>query len=189
MMNSAGNYAVANQRKRVPMKTVSGTNQSKAMVMSRSGFSSLMLVGLCILTPLAGMAFAEQTATESTNNPALFMKHTGGWGAGVLAEFTLEKDGTFHWQTKKENKHTTGSIPRDEMKQLIKDVSSAGAGPAAEDAGYVEFKWVDDDGKKGSQDYNLPRQAPCQRLLKKIEELVGKYGKPNAEQGGGTLRR
>lgn len=103
----------------------------------------------------------------------LTMKHTGGWGAGILAHFTLEKDGTFHWQSKKGK--VTGNIPSNETKQLIEDVSSAGAGPPAEDAGYVEFKWVDDNGKRSSQDYSYPQKAPCQQLLKKIEGLVGKY--------------
>jgi hypothetical protein len=117
-----------------------------------------------------------------THQSILTMKHTGGWGTGVQAEFTLDADGGFRWRTKEGER--SGVIPAAATRQLREEVSSAGAGPAAEDAGYVEFTWLDDGGKDGSQAYSHPGEAPCRRLLDRIEGLVKKHGAARADQGG-----
>ena len=150
-------------------------------------------IGVIMFAAATGAVLGGEQGTppevgmKMTNSPVLSMKHTGGWATGVLGHFILEKDGTFQWQSKKGN--ATGTIPKEEVSRLVKDVSSAGAGPAAEDAGYVEFKWMSEDGKAGTRDYSFPSEEPCRRLLKAIEDLVTKYGKSGAEQSGGTLRR
>lgn len=118
------------------------------------------------------------------NKPALFMKHTGGWTDVMMAQFSLEKDGTFHWQS--QNQKMSGRIPQKDANRLIRDVSSAGAGPSAKDAGFVEFQWVDDNGQERSHVYSYPQEDPCQRLLKQIEGLVEKYGPPLAGQSAGS---
>ena len=121
--------------------------------------------------------------------PALYIRHTAGWGAGVLAEFTAAKDGQFVFTTKQEC--LAGKIPAAALAAFILTVSSAPEGPAAEDAGYVELKWTDPNGKAGSRSYSLPNQAPCQILLQQMEDLARKHvadpAAKTATSGGLTL--
>jgi len=147
------------------------------------------MIGLTMaLLVMGGSVTATDTAADArgewsrTHQSILTMKHTGGWGTGVQAEFTLDADGGFRWRTKEGER--SGVIPAAATRQLREEVSSAGAGPAAEDAGYVEFTWLDDGGKDGSQAYSHPGEAPCRRLLDRIEGLVKKHGAARADQGG-----
>lgn len=124
----------------------------------------------------------DPKTAQRAHQSILTMKHTGGWGTGVRAEFTLDADGSFRWRT--EEGERSGVLPADETRRVRDEVSSAGAGPAAEDAGHVEFTWLDDGGKEVSQSYSLPSEAPCRRLLERIEGLVKKHGAARAEKGG-----
>jgi len=147
------------------------------------GMLTLKLTGI-----LAAMAFCARAEAEAegegtakkAEEPTLYMKHTGGWGAGVLAELAVQKEGRFRYRTKKED--LRGTIPPQEMNALIRQIASAGAGPAAEDAGYVQFKWIGEDGKTGTRDYSYPRKEPCHSLLGRIKALATKHGKQSAEQ-------
>lgn len=101
------------------------------------------------------------------------MQHTGGWGAGVIAMFSANADGKFVGTTKNESR--SGLIPKPKLDTLIAHVVSAGPGPGADDAGEVEFKLTDKDGRQGSQYYSYPVKEPCQRLLGEIDILTAKY--------------
>jgi hypothetical protein len=105
------------------------------------------------------------------------MKYTGGWVAEVLCEFSAKSDGTFLWKTTKESR--SGIIPEADLKALIADLASAGPGPESKDAGTVEFKWIDKDGKPGTRMYSTPKEEPCQRLLKEIDKLSAKHKEAN----------
>ena len=141
-----------------------------------------MLVVTGMLAAMALCAHAEAGAEGTTKTaeeePVLYMKHTGGWGAGVLAELVVGRGGSFRYKSKQED--VQGMIPLKEMQALIRHIASAGAGPAAEDAGYVQLKWLDENGKTGSQDYSYPRKEPCHSLLGRIRALVTKHGREPA---------
>ena len=117
---------------------------------------------------------------KKAEEQTLSMKHTGGWGTGVLAELAVNREGRYRYRTKKED--LRGTIPPAEMNALIRLIAAAGAGPAAEDAGYVQFKWVDENGKAGARDYSYPRKEPCHSLLGRIRALATKHSKESAEQ-------
>ena len=137
-----------------------------------------MVVGMLAAMAFCARAEAEGEGAKKTEEPTLYMKHTGGWGAGVLAELAVHGDGRFRYRSKK--KDLPGTIPPKEMQALIRQIASAGAGPAAEDAGYVQFKWIGEDGKTGSRDYSYPRKEPCHSLLGRIRALVTKHGREPA---------
>jgi hypothetical protein len=124
---------------------------------------------------LVGAGPAVPDKIEKIPGPVLQMRYTGSWGEGLLRELSVEKNGTFTYSAK--GVQITGQIPADELKSLISSIAMAGKGPGAEDADYVEFKWIDADGKAGSRDYSYPREDPCRRLLKQMEGLLQKYGK------------
>ncbi|MDP6357164.1 MAG: hypothetical protein QF473_18765, partial [Planctomycetota bacterium] len=110
-----------------------------------------LLSAIAFCAPAETEAEGESTAKKG-DEPTLYMKHTGGWGTGVQAELTIHKEGSFRYQSKK--KDLRGTIPSTEMYALIRHIASAGAGPAAEDAGYVQFKWIAQNGKTGSRNYS-----------------------------------
>jgi hypothetical protein len=126
-----------------------------------------------ILVATVGRAGEDRATGTATNKQVLYMKHIGGWDAGVLCEFSVEDAGAFWWKAKKDNR--AGIIPKTELDKLIATVVSAGAGTVAFDAGTVEFKWIDRDGKEGSRGYSYPQKDPCQRLLAEIAVLTAKY--------------
>jgi len=136
-----------------------------------------VLAAMVSSTLTEGEGEGDGTAKKA-EAPALFMRHTGGWGAGVLAELAVQRDGRFRYRTKKED--LQGTIPTKEVQALIRHIASVGAGPAAEDAGYVQFKWIDENGRPGGQDYSYPRKEPCHSLLTRIKALVAKHGKEPA---------
>ena len=131
---------------------------------------------LMLLMVIVFSAYAGETETEE---PALHMKHTGGWTAGVLSEFTVYKDGTFLYKAKKVL--VRGKIPQAEMKTMLQQIAAAGAGPTAKDAGYVQFKWISKDGKVATKNYSSPKKRPCNKLLGKIKVLVTKYSNETAK--------
>jgi hypothetical protein len=136
--------------------------------------STVMFAVLALLVVTTGVTAEEKRPTGSaTNSPVLYMKHVGGWVAGVLCEFSVEADGAFWWKVKNDNR--LGVIPKPELRKLIAHVVAAGPGPEAKDAGTVEFKWVDQDGKERVKVYSYPDQDPCQRLLREIDALTAKH--------------
>ena len=144
---------------------------------------TLMVIGMLAAAVFCARAEAEaegEGTAGKAEKPTLTMKHTGGWGAGVLAELSVDREGRFRYRAKKED--LRGTIPPQELKALVRQIASAGAGPAAEDAGYVQFKWIDENGKTGARDYSYPRKDPCHSLLRRIKALVTKHGKEAAEQ-------
>ena len=147
------------------------------------------VAGVLALTALlgaSGWAAAEVAGSgvlpgDNSRQTVLSLKHTGGWGAGVLAEFSVMRDGNFLWKAKKEIR--TGVIPKEELAKLIASVVAAGPGPGAEDAGYVEFHWVDAEDQPGQRSYSHPSKDPCHRLLEEIKALTEKY----ARKGGAVM--
>ncbi len=111
----------------------------------------------------------------------LWMQNSGGWGRGLIREFTLDSEGNFVWTEYAKGRVLTGAfvgkLPAEELKTLMAAVRGAGKGPQAEDAGHAEFYFTDEKGKLQSKDYSLPCQAPCADLLSSISDLAQKYGK------------
>lgn len=116
---------------------------------------------------------------------AVWMRHTGPWGTGVLAEFFVTVDGDFEWKKRAgsgwrtERKHDTrsGRLSQDAIRGLIERIARAAPGPAADDAGRVSFRWLDPAGEAQSKGCNAGSQSPSAELVKTIEALVLKYGR------------
>ncbi len=142
--------------------------------------NAVMFAVLTLLVVTTGVAVAEDRATgTATNSPVLYMKHVGGWNAGVLCEFSVGADGAFRWKTKNDNR--SGVSPKPELDKLIDHITTAGTGPSAKDAGTVEFKWVGKDGKEEKKFYSYPDKDPCQRLLGEIDALTAKHRTENTK--------
>ncbi|MFB3892140.1 MAG: hypothetical protein ACE15C_08975 [Phycisphaerae bacterium] len=101
--------------------------------------------------------------------------------------FEVGADGDFEWlvvqrATKTSLERIVGRIPKDDLASLSAKLAAAGSGPGAEDAGHVEFEFLDDKGKVQTKSYSMPHAAPCEGLLSSINALVAKYGmKPSVE--------
>jgi len=120
--------------------------------------------------------------------PVLWMRHVGGWGAGVLGEFFVTADGTFQWwrtpPTRDEPKGPArseilaGTLPKAEVGKLVTVVAGADKGPPAEDAGTVQFHWLDRAGVFRERLYMHPGKEPSRSLEAAIAALARKHGKP-----------
>ena len=63
-----------------------------------------------------------------------------------------------------------------EIDALIAQIEKADVGPGAEDAGTVQFTWLNKDGKEQSKLFTQPRRADCLKLLDALADLAGKHG-------------
>ena len=147
--------------------------------------SIFVLVGM--LTAVMFSAFAEEKTVEK---PTLYMKHIQGWYPIVLAELTVHKDGTFIYKTHDRMANGNiqeiefkGKIPQTELKAIIQTIAAAEAAVKGDkvkvcDAGSVDFRWLDKDGKEKTKSYNDFEGA---KLLEDISNLAKKYGKKNAK--------
>jgi hypothetical protein len=139
----------------------------------------MKILGLILMGMLTAIAFSAYAGEKGAEKPTLHMKHTAGWTSQVLSEFTVHKDGTFLYKAKKVV--LRGRIPQTEIKAMLQQIATAGAGPTAKDAGYVQFKWIDKDGKVATKDYSDPEKDPCNKLLGEMKVLVARYSKNTAE--------
>ncbi len=116
----------------------------------------------------------------------LWMRHTGGWGAGTLTEFVVTADRQFEWKKRlkdgkgreQEYKYETltGRLPTDSLRNLVTEVAQARPGPALDDAGQVSFRWVDETGEAQLKGYWAPDQPPAVDILEVIEVLARRHG-------------
>ena len=138
---------------------------------------------LTVLIPLLALcviSFAADPNTPAGLNAdeVLIMKHTGGWGAGVWAEFHLKANGDFEYTERAPRRQAVaprtfrGRLSGEQIQALVRAVADAKDGPAAEDAGVVEFRWRDGD-KVAKRLYSLPREQPCADLMAAIKAAVG----------------
>ncbi len=126
---------------------------------------------------------------------ALWMRYTGGWGAGVLSEFSVTVDGHFEWNKRFEPgggalvkyEQRIGKLPEDALSSLIRQVAEAGLGPAADDYGQVAIRWLDAKGEALLKGYSRPDLPPASDLLETVEALARKHGQtptlPSGNQG------
>ncbi len=70
---------------------------------------------------------------------------------------------------------STGAIPADELADLTAKLTHAGAGPGAEDAGFVTIEFLNDKGKLEQREYSMPGAAPCAGLVATMNALAAKY--------------
>ena len=111
---------------------------------------------------------------------ALAMRYTGGWSAEVMAEFFVTVEGTFAWRrriAKGRYEEQLGTLPKEVVARLVRQIAQAGPGPAADDAGSVAFRWLDATGEARSRTYLIPDQPPCSKLLEAIEAVARRHGR------------
>jgi len=115
---------------------------------------------------------------------ALWIRHSGGWGAGVSSEFLATVDGTFEWKKRigssggaaVEYERRSGKLPEETLKNLVARVAEAGQGPAADDYGEVSIQWLDANGEVRSKNYFRPDRPPVSDLLEAVEALARQFG-------------
>lgn len=137
------------------------------------------------LLVVGSLAFAVETKAPAPieADEVLVMKHTGGWGAGLLAEFRLKANGDFQYTEWARPQQAAvadafrGRMTEEQIKALVRAVADAKDGLAAEDAGVVEFAWRDGD-KVGTRLYSLPRAEPAAGLLAAIKQAAAKAAAP-----------
>lgn len=137
------------------------------------------------LDPGTKLLRVSDTPTATTSaTPLVSMRHTAGWGNGVVRSFTLNGDGSFTWIKggKREKSPLTlgGKLSQEDVKSLIEKLQAAGEGPGAEDAGYVAIEFINSDGKLKKKGYSMPGTQPAAALLALIDELAQKNGKAQA---------
>ncbi len=121
--------------------------------------------------------------------PGVWMQHTGGWGAGVIAEFYVTVDGNFEWKQRLQTvksaesqyEKRAGRLPEDVILSLIQQVAQAGPGPAFDDAGQVTFRWLDAKGEAQFKGYSAPDMLPAIELLETIETLTHQHSDDKKE--------
>ena len=124
---------------------------------------------------------------ERAGRAIVSVRHAEGSSGAHLDVFVLEEDGSFRRMSIFSRRTTgmktiAGMMPKDESRQLLQAVSTArDQDYVADDAGHVQFKWVDDNGEEQVKDYSDPKADSCQHLLKMIDGLVAKYGRPSGE--------
>lgn len=132
-------------------------------------------------------AVAKEVAVQGAGvspKRVVWMRHTGGWGAGVLAEFFVTVDGRFEWKKwlqdsppdKPRYETRAGRLSQEVIASLIGQIARAGPGPIIDDAGIVTFRWLDAKGGAQFRTYMMPDGPPCADLLKMIESIARKYG-------------
>jgi len=148
----------------------------------------MKIPGFILVGVLTASAFCSYASEKDAEKRVLHMKHTAGWTSEVLAEFTVNKNGTFLYEAKKVV--LKGSIPQAEIRAILKQIEAAGVGPTAKDAGDVQLKWIAKDKSIVTKDYSDPKKEPCNELLGKIKVLAKKYNKQSAEQSpGGDVQK
>jgi hypothetical protein len=120
-----------------------------------------------------------------TASPVLWMQHTGGWTPGTMAELFVTREGNFEWKERLDPlgsgepkyKKLTGHFPEEVMVSLIQQVARAGPGPIIDDAGHLDFRWLDANDQTQFKNFLAPDQPPASKLLNTIVKLVRKYGR------------
>ena len=127
---------------------------------------------------------------------ALWMRYTGGWGGGVLSEFSVTGDGHFEWNKRIEPgggalvkyEQRIGKLPEDALSSLIRQVAEAGLGPSADDSGQVAIRWLDAKGEALLKGYSRPDLPPASDLLETVEALARKHGQTPTLSSGNQGR-
>ncbi len=116
--------------------------------------------------------------------PVFWMQHTGGWGAGVIAELSIFTDGDFEWRKQLQSSNNTerryekliGRLPNEAIVGLIHQVAKVEIGLVADDANSLNFRWLDAEGEAQLKRCYLQDHPPCAELLKTIETLALRHG-------------
>lgn len=110
----------------------------------------------------------------------VWIRYTGGWGGGLLAEFSVTGGGDFVWRGKadpgSEPVELAGTLPAGETAGLIEWIEGAGPGPISDDAGIVSVRWLDAGGEARDRSYLRPDRPPASELLDRVERLARRYG-------------
>ena len=128
------------------------------------------LLGVCWL-------FAESHAAGEV---VLQMRHTAGWGGGVVAEFKAGSDGDFEFRRRTdagESKNPSyetlrGRIDNVKLAAFVQDLSEAHPGRPANDAGEVVFEWRSNGGAQQHKVFAAPYRSPCKDLLAALDRLI-----------------
>ena len=147
---------------------------------------ALTLAGVACLRAGSNPILAQTPKLTPLPAPiVLSAQRTGGWGTGLLTEFTVSGIGRFTWRQRlnpASNEQPkwevlSGQLSRSEWDGLLRRLEQAGPGPQADDAGEVVFRWRDPKAQEQQKSYSRPSAAPAADLLKMIETLARRNSK------------